>query len=76
MYLINVYLRLKFRMNTVSGSGGNVAKSSRYRRFWIGILVILAKIGLIFRHEVLKIAKKPEDMLKRIVLAFQKSKQI
>ena len=35
----------------------------------------LAKIGLIFRHEVLKIAKKTEDMLKRIVLTSQKPKQ-
>ena len=42
----------------------------------IGILVILAMIGLIFRHEVLKMAKKTEDMLKRIVLASQKPKQI
>ena len=42
----------------------------------IGILVILAKFGLIFQHEVVKLAKKPEYMLKRIVLASQKPKQI
>ena len=39
------------------------------------IFEILAKFGTMFRDEELEIEQKPEDMLKRLALASQKSKQ-
>ena len=36
VYLITFYLRLKFGLNTVSGSGSNIPNTSKNRPFWPG----------------------------------------